>query len=254
MSVMKKMWSLLIVVAVVGTLFTVSGFAAEKFGFKIVEGKFGGALNCPPGTDQDPVVVVPVTDVFVAEELTVELWMRMDKAWTNHVVLAYSKKDDVHWEMFITPTGQLAYYTPAADPVWDASTITIADGNWHYVTMAISPTRLVITLDGTIVHDVPMTDARVLGLGTRELAIGSEPHTNLAVHDGLFRLEGDIDEIRILNKFYIPESVPTAPFEVDANTIGLWHLDEFTSDGLLLDETANGNHARIVEFDPMVLW
>jgi hypothetical protein len=140
-----------------------------------------------------------------------------------------------------------------------------ADGVWHHVAGTIDQSNLKyrIFVDGTLRANCNM-NANIKYTSSETLYIGSgSPSAG--------RFNGPIDEVRISNsirysgtvlntKYFTPTVVP---FTTDANTIGLWHLDERYggANGIngqtVYDSSGNANNgtlgadATVTTTDPM---
>jgi hypothetical protein len=117
----------------------------------------------------------------------------------------------------------------------------VADGNWHHVavTRRNSDGRMQIYVDGQLDAQIDGPDGDVSYHDGRTstyeddpyLVIGAEKHDAGPQYPSY---AGWIDELRISNslRYDGPFTIPTGPFTSDANTMGLYHLDEGTGDAV----------------------
>lgn len=178
------------------------------------EGKFGKALQTTGGG-----AFVTGRAEFRTPPITVECWTRLKSHASYNILVANELKSSAtHWEIFTMPgTGHFTAYLPGMTPDHVRSEVGLCDDQWHHVAMTIAPDRVRLYVDGKQVADQAMkfNDGNVVA---GDLAIGSLVGQEIGC-DGL------IDEVRISNKLREFKAVPAAPFEVDEQTIGLWHLD-----------------------------
>jgi hypothetical protein len=109
---------------------------------------------------------------------------------------------------------------------------------WHHIVGLFDNenNRAGIGVDGNIQwHDLENYDG--LWNGTWPFVIGSYSSTS-----GFF--EGKIDEVRVSNIVrYTGNSyeIPTLQYEIDTNTLALWHFDEAPGSSYFIDSSGNGN-------------
>jgi type 1 glutamine amidotransferase/mono/diheme cytochrome c family protein len=180
----------------------------------LVEGRFGTALNATAAG-----AYVTMDEVFRHPPLTVECWAKLDNANGFNILIAHENKDSAtHWELFTQAgDGHLAAYLPGMSPDHARSNVNVCDGAWHHLAMTYEANRVRLYIDGTQVADQPMeraSDATV----PAALAIGR-------LVDGGIGCTGVIDEVRISRGVRDVASVPTEPFAVDDDTLGLWRFD-----------------------------
>jgi hypothetical protein len=92
-------------------------------------------------------------------------------------------------------------------------------------------------VDGRKVAAVPQTARDAATRAPGDLAFG-------ALAEGGLGCDGRIDEVRISRVARTIDKVPAGPFEADADTLGLWHMDE-AKDGVLADAAAGAHHAVV---------
>jgi hypothetical protein len=129
------------------------------------------------------------------------------------------------------------------------STATVANGAWHHVAATRNGTtgQICLFVNGAAngckngpAGDISYRDARTAGMPNDSyFVIGAEKH-DYASPDTGFR--GWIDEVRISNtvRYTAAFTRPTAPFQADANTVALYHMD--ASAGTTVEDTTGGNN------------
>ncbi len=118
--------------------------------------------------------------------------------------------------------GKLTLYAPGYTPDHVHGTAVITDGQWHHVAMTFEPTRVRLFVDGQQVADQAVKfngKAAVPG----GLSIG-------ALVERTIGAKALIDEVRLSRGVREITGAPTAPFEADDQTVGLWHFDELKND------------------------
>ena len=200
----------------------------------LVPGRFGQALNAAIAA-----LSIDGDDAYVEPPLTVECWTKLNsKTEFNILVTNEVKTSGTHWELFTcVQSGVLSAYLPGYQPENIHSNADIADGRWHHVAMVFDGRLVRLYADGKQVAQRPV--ARRTGAPPRRrgpLMLGTVESLGC---DGL------IDEVRISNIARPISAVPTAPFEADASTTGLWHLDRFNAKSAAADSSARHNPARL---------
>jgi len=120
-----------------------------------------------------------------------------------------------------------------------ASTVPIADGQWHHLALVVTGTTFTLYVDGVSAVSQSYTSAMSLpdsaGIGIYG-PVKSFPYT------------GQIDEVRISNvvRYSAAFTPPTQAFARDANTVALFHLDEDGTDSAGDQTRFAPNHANIV--------
>ncbi|MBL8826207.1 MAG: ThuA domain-containing protein [Planctomycetaceae bacterium] len=184
------------------------------------EGKFGKGLDTRKAR-----LLLPARDEYREPPLTLELWTKITEGSKQYHILVANelKSSPTHWELFaMTGTGQLTLYAPGYSPDHVRGTAVITDGAWHHVAMTFEPTRVRLFVDGRQVADQAVKfngKAAVPG----GLSIG-------ALVDRTIGAKALIDEVRLSRGVREIMAVPTAPFEADDQTVGLWHFDELKND------------------------
>jgi hypothetical protein len=212
-------------------------------------------------------------------EFTIELWIRpsatdVDNGQEGQVTAGanYSGTNgNIIWDSDGFSTGQgwifgldtgRAYLSVVANGGGGGNirtvlgTTDLRDGLWHHVAFYrnASTGLMEIFVDGAREATVtgPTGDCSYPGGGAAtddEHVIGKEK-LNLA-----FGFDGDPSEIRIsVNRRYngATYTVPTAPFEDDVNTVGLYHADQ-GSGTQLTDYSSEGNHGTLIG-NPVPTW
>ncbi len=178
------------------------------------EGKFGNGLNATTGG-----AFVKGQPTYHQFPLTVEGWARLKNAASYNIIVANELKSSAtHWEIFTMPqSGHFTAYLPGMTPDHVRSTVNIADDAWHHVAMTIEKSQVRLYVDGKQVAEqaVKFNDGKTID---GDLAIGTLVGREIACN-------GLVDEVRISKIAREIKGVPRAPYEVDDDTIALWHFD-----------------------------
>ena len=210
--------------AVPGTKLNLPRLADGKFR-KALDGRAGGAF-------------VAGSDVFHDRPITVECWTKLsDKGPYNILLANETKSSGTHWQLFTTAgTGNITVYTPGMTPDHCHSTAMICNGQWHHVAMIMEPERIRLFVDGQIVANQACERNAVESVAG-DLAIASLVETAAGT-------TGLIDEVRISRGVRSFDASPTKPYDVDENTIALWHFDEVADATTIVDATGH-NDAKV---------
>jgi hypothetical protein len=165
--------------------------------------------------------------------LTLEAWVRPATNNANCIVLAGT--DDVTGWSFEINGGRLTFWLSTTQG-WQSvqHTTVLQAGQWYHVAATSSSGSARVFVNGnasTAANVSPLTQGPWLRLGGLP---------------GYSFFNGSLDEVRISNvvRYTATFTPPTAPFAVDANTIGLWHLDE-GSGQVPVDSSSSGNNATL---------
>ena len=207
----------------------------KKNDMPLAEGKFGKGLNASGGG-----AFAKGRAEFHQFPLTVEGWTRLKNAKSYNILVANELKSSAtHWEIFSMPeSGHFTAYMPGMTPDHVRSSTNLCDDKWHHVAMIVEPSRVRLYVDGQQVADQAVkfnAGATVAG----ELAIGSLAGREIGC-DGL------VDEVRISKGVRDIKEIPTAPFEADEQTVGLWHLDELDAEQRFPD-SSNGKSPAVAD-------
>ena len=180
-----------------------------------VSREFGGAYDARNGG-----LEVAADPVYQQPPRTVECWVKLDSPKRPGIIVAQSiKQSSEHWELFVQPgSGTLAVFMPGYAPDHVVSTAKVADGKWHYLAMTFDGRRVGLWVDALQVADAAV-ERRAPAGETGPLWIGAYPPQEL-VCGGL------IDEVRLSSVIRPIGGVPTEPFAVDDQTVGLWRFEE----------------------------
>ncbi|MDQ1256770.1 MAG: hypothetical protein QG656_1370, partial [Candidatus Hydrogenedentes bacterium] len=204
-------------------------------GEQLAAGKFGRALDAARG----PAIVMP-RDPCGETPFTVECWVQLRSTTARNTILSSEPTGSGgHWTLFsVAGSGALGVTLPGHVPAEVRSERAIADGAWHHLALILEPARVRLCVDGReVATQALVRDAKkerrpgwlVLGGGAIDLP--------QAKCDGL------IDEVRISRGVRIIDTMPTAAPNADAETVGLWHLDDFTAPGEFADASPLGSPA-----------
>lgn len=203
------------------------------------EGKFGNGLN-----SAQVLAKVKALPEYNKRPLTVECWVKIERMRGYNVLISHEKKaSSLHWEIY-TRNGNLKLHSTEMKREAE-SRANICDDTWHYCAVVLEETKTSFFVDGKAVGDPEIEKAEAKDIpGDGFLMIGALVEKTLAT-------EGIIDEVRISSIVRPVESLPTAPFEADEHTVGLWHFDEDEGATTFADASKFRNHGT-AEFKPQV--
>ena len=154
---------------------------------------------------------------------TVELWVKATNAGTLKVMASHAG----WWYLAMDASGKpyFEYGWNAGTNMAMTGTTTIGDGAWHHVAMTLVNGAGSLYVDGVLQGSSSVTRNAVgmAGDSTNRFVLGN--HLN---NPSAFMWPGSIDEVRVSNVARYTGStytVPTAAFTPDANTVGLYHLE-----------------------------
>ncbi len=208
--------------------------AAKPQAEKLVEGKFGKALNAASGG-----LTVTGHESFRQFPLTVECWAKLaNKSSYNILVAQENKNSATHWELFtMAGNGRLTAYLPGMKPDHVYSAAEIVDDQWHFLTMICEPKRVRLFVDGKQVADQAV-----------EFQNGKTEPSGLAIGqlvDKAIGCAGLIDDVRISRGVREIASVPEKPLPADDTTLGLWRFDELDDQGRSPDASSHQRPAAV---------
>jgi PKD repeat protein len=191
------------------TAFDNSGFEnhGELNGASWTTGVQGTALSL----DGNDWVKVTDSDTLDLDQFTLEAWIKLDSHVQYDCILAKGRTTGQNYGLFVTPTGtiRLQFQDSGIYTMYETyidSTLTVIDGEWHYIVGTFDGANLRLYIDGkleatgsgtTKTPDHSMYD---LTFGARYDGSGTLGHY----------LEGAIDELKIWS---CPKQMPYA----DAN-------------------------------------
>jgi parallel beta-helix repeat protein len=196
---------------------------------------------------------VLLVDLPTWTEFTIELWAKRTADTSDFASIvsdANAGYTDAMFTVYVDfndtdcpggPTDEFAYGqmdTSAWD--WSCSGVGAALGTWfHLAVTRDAPGNLRYYVGGNLVDGPFAFPAPPASTGTLRFGrAGDEPSEYFA---------GLIDEVRLSNiARYTGASFtpPTAPLTSDANTVGLWHLDEGT--GQVVDDSSSNNRDGVL--------
>ncbi|MHB1462391.1 MAG: DUF2961 domain-containing protein [Armatimonadota bacterium] len=182
---------------------------------QVGEGHTGKGLILP---DVAGVYTMSGTQGLKQETITVDFWARVEVRSTR-VLISRAPKGTGHWEIWLTPDHQAAIYIPDYEGASVMSDIKVADNNWHYYRLVLSPGAAKLLVDGKVAIDKQYPG--------RQIAVSKHPVTLGGIQDGSLGIVGAMDDVRIL-RGTVPDdtAVPTAPPVSDDNTIALLTWDD----------------------------
>jgi len=205
------------------------------------EGRFGKALRPADAGLVASWTVPPVP-------LTVEFWAKVDLERYHQTLLSNGMArpgTEPGWAPSLWTVychekwGNFHLWFTGYGPPKHVSDTVISDGSWHYLAMTFDGTDLGLYVDGR----------RALSAQVSKKADPSRPCGSMVFGSTLegsapkFVCSGLIDEVRISNVVRPIDAVPGAPFTADANTVGLWHFDEYVPSRGFADASRFGNWA-----------
>jgi hypothetical protein len=171
-----------------------------------------------------------------------ELWLKTTSTATSDVLNLTSR-----YLLRISPdydgSGKIAFaYNRSGGWGWYycRSTSVVTNGAWHHVAGVFDSTNanFRIYVDGNLENTCAAPGTIFYTTGDY-LTLGSN-------NGGQFFLNGSLDEVRISNApRYSSNFTPSRRFATDANTVGLWHLDDATGTSAI-DSSGNGNTGTLM--------
>jgi uncharacterized repeat protein (TIGR01451 family) len=187
-----------------------------------------GALDFDGANDYVAATAVPGTG-----PLTVEAWVRPDASNANGLLVVNSSGDD-GWSLEING-GRLNFWLFTSQG-WQSvqHPTNLAGGQWYHVA-------------GTYANNQARTF--VNGVASSSVTVGNRTQGEALRFGGMGSFSyfgGTIDEVRISNvaRYTASFAVATTPFVSDADTVGLWSLDE-GSGQFASDESSSANTGRL---------
>jgi hypothetical protein len=134
-------------------------------------------------------------------------------------------------------------------------TTDLRDGQWHFIVLERDDNVLSIYVDGDREDTVsgPQGNVDYIGSGTN-----GDPHLHVVGKEKLGvtgGFDGDIGQVEIANVIRCGGAtctVPNAPLEADANTVGLFHFDEGT--GTNADDASSLDNDATLRGSPVPSW
>jgi len=204
----------------------------------------------------DDYIRVPSSDSLNlgTDDITIEMWIKRNTSNLGELQWLYKKRGLVEgvqkWFSLSMATNNKVWAQISDDYTGHGyksfySKDAITDSNWHYVVAVFdrdgNGTLYVDNVAGTPV-DISAVSGSVSN--TANVLIGAYS-TTIRSFDGL------IDEVRISNIARGSDEISAiwnggngVQFEVDANTVALWHMNEGSA-GTIYDETNNDNDGTI---------
>lgn len=166
--------------------------------------------------------IAPGRPEYRALPITVECLARLRSRQGFNILVACDPKASAeHWELYsYAGSGVFSAYLPGRGGEFK-STVNICDDRWHHVAAILEPDRVRLFVDGQPALDAParpLVGAAIPG----DLAFGR-------LVEGGIGCDGLVDEVRIRRGAQPVGALPAAPFANEADTIGLWHLDEMAA-------------------------
>jgi len=178
--------------------------------------------------------------------VTFECWVRVNETTTDGVIASFgsTRENGHHWAIIChAGFGEIGLQAAGLRPDVFRGRAAIGDGKWHHVALLLEERRVRVLVDGAeaIIADAePSHRWKQAG----PLCFGGYYHLfsagNYPSAGGRQPLRGVIDEARLSKGIRENRGSPSAPFEADAQTLGLWHFDEIVANRSL-DASALNN-------------
>ena len=226
----------------------------------VVNAQWGHALHFN-WEERDRAEVLDAPYIWPAQMPTgtIELWFKPDTilAWNTHdpnYTFLFSKNisgnnfGDVgaDWQ---EGDGRLHWFIENGDVrsscYSDSTIIPYFEPRWyHFAGTWDVNSGMRLFIDGVMHPEMGSTEALPVTTGEQIFVIGDGSIDHFEDRYETFR--GSIDEFRISSVVRYTEDfdIPPAPFEVDINTLALWHFDEGQGD-FAFDVTGNGFNAHL---------
>lgn len=177
----------------------------------VLTGKFTGTLNGATYASVDSGKALGLTngssmDVYNAninlkKDFTISFWAKAQNPANGSYQVLLAKDDKVpgHFEIYLSPTGELkAYFTEFGDL---ATGKVISDSSWHHYAMTFNRDTVYMYVDGTQVYSIRKAGSEVVD-STATLRIGGLP-------TGTFPFTGLIDDVLISTWATRPADIST---------------------------------------------
>jgi len=202
-----------------------------------LDNAFGTALSFD---GQNDYVEVPYsTSLDITGEITIEAWVYA-KGTGRMLKISCKRDESVPFYFIGVDHGML--YAGVGDNltyVVTNKTTELPLNEWHFVAMSYSDTenKIWLYLDGELKEEVSCNISLVQFLS--DLLIGAQYQSG-----GYYQFfDGIIDEVRISNVARSNFDL-TSPFNIDANTVALWHFDK-GSGQIAYDDTSYYNDGQL---------
>lgn len=175
---------------------------AKDYSGKGYNGIYNGVTNSE-GTEglsayfdgsETTYIDIPNFDAPITNKFTIVAHVKLENKSDYQVIVAKDTKTANHFELYVTPQGNLCFYAPAMGDF--ASNVLVADGKWHQVAVAYNGEKLVFSVDG---YERSIYTAKgSISIASKRLSIG-----RLAEKEGnvLFPAKGSIDYVAIYSSF-----------------------------------------------------
>ncbi len=225
---------------------------------------YGNGVN---GIDRVKIPIDPETPIDVAQDFTLEWWMKAtlegnggtvncgaDAGWiTGNIIFdrdVFFAGDYGDYGIALNG-GRMAFgVSRESSGTTICGSVNVADGDWHHVgvTRSMSSGQLAIYVDGVQdavgtgpTGDISYRDGRQTDFPNSDpyLVIGAEKHDAGREYPSY---RGMIDEFRVSGviRYTAEFTPPTSPFSPDTDTLGLYHFDEGSGDTAFDSATVAG--------------
>ena len=191
---------------------------------KTDQSKFGGASAYFDGTDDYLTVN---GDFSQTGNCTFEFWFRPNRVTGTQILMAIGNESSERGALYLSGT-QIAYDTYSGGTPDISPTSSFSTGTWYHIAFVRSGSTITIYKDGTSIATATKTGT--LG-NANNLQIG-------AIINDANDYQGWIDEFRVSNiaRYTANFTAPTSPFQNDANTLLLLHMDGTDNATFVLDD------------------
>lgn len=186
--------------------------------------------------DGDDFGFTPSNQAYDVDAFTVEVWARPDGLGSEmHLLAHHDDGNNQGWLLYVR--NSKAEFRIYDGMQWDCgptSPILLVEGAWHHFAGTFDgDQKLTVFLDGMVLA------TRMTASSTSPAIFGGPMAFGASTDGGGFRLTGVLDEARLSTglRYTGPFAVPTDRFELDGETLGLWHFDEA---GEVLDSGPHG--------------
>ncbi|MHB9036429.1 MAG: LamG domain-containing protein [Armatimonadota bacterium] len=147
----------------------------------------------------------------IGSAFTLATWARCLPAGGSYrVLMAKGPKDAGHYELYLSPTGNLCFYAPELGNF--DSGLAVSDSKWHHLSVTCDGSQLIFYVDGAA--QATRSVAGSISAEVENLAIGAQT-------DGTMPFVGDIDDVRIYNRTLAASEVTTLSAITGAPAVNL---------------------------------
>jgi hypothetical protein len=187
------------------------------------QSKFGGASALFDGTDDSLQIVDNTWINFGAGDFTAECWFRWSGGGVFPALINTWSENSSNRNFFLgintSANAPVFYFVNSAGTINTSiqSTTTISTNTWYHIAIVGDSSNFKLYLNGT----------QVSSLSRQTIRAPAEVFRIGNTADNVLDFNGWIDEVRVSNsvRYTTNFTAPTAPFQNDANTLLLLHMD-----------------------------